>query len=63
MKPNKLIDYSWCDDYYETPIISKDLIKIIKNIDSTNTKSYLDVGCGNGSITKNCHIFLKVPPA
>jgi hypothetical protein len=33
MKPNKLIDYSWCDDYYETPLISKDLIKIIKNIE------------------------------
>jgi 2-polyprenyl-6-hydroxyphenyl methylase/3-demethylubiquinone-9 3-methyltransferase len=59
MKPNKLIDYSWCDDYYETPLISKDLIKIIKNIEFTNKKSYLDVGCGNGSITKKLSHFFK----
>jgi 2-polyprenyl-3-methyl-5-hydroxy-6-metoxy-1,4-benzoquinol methylase len=59
MKPNKLIDYSWCDDYYETPFISKDLIKIVKNIDCTSKKSYLDVGCGNGSITKKLSHFFK----
>ena len=59
MNIKKSIDYVWKDDEYETPSITKDLKKILKNINNLDKSSYLDVGCGNGSITKKLSFFFK----
>lgn len=53
------IDYTWKDDKYETPAINKDLKRILKKIKGLENLSYLDVGCGNGSITKKISNFFK----
>ena len=53
------IDYTWKDDEYETPGISKDLKKILEKINNLDKLSYLDVGCGNGSVTKKISFFFN----
>ena len=53
------IDYTWKDDEYETPGISKDLKNILEKINNLDKLSYLDVGCGNGSITKKISFFFN----
>ena len=59
MKTENSLDYNWQDDYSQTPYICKDLEKILKNTINLDAQTHLDVGCGNGAITKNISKFFK----
>ena len=59
MKIENSLDYNWQDDYSQTPYICKDLEKILKNTINLDAQTHLDVGCGNGAITKNISKFFK----
>ena len=57
---NKIIKstYHWSDENIHTPSISKDLKKILSERNFSNLE-HLDIGCGNGFITKIINKFFK----
>lgn len=58
VKKKSYSSYHWSDEHTHTPSITKDLIKIFQlyNFQKFN---HLDVGCGNGYITKIISKFFK----
>lgn len=59
MTSKKFIDYAWDNELHKTPGILKDLVKILSNVRNLQKLSYIDVGCGNGAITKILAKFFK----
>tara|TARA_B100000787_G_scaffold124684_1_gene93995 strand:+ start:1164 stop:1793 length:630 start_codon:yes stop_codon:yes gene_type:complete len=58
MKKNKKfsIDYTWSDDTHHTPSIVSNIQKLLTGI-NTKKLDHLDLGCGNGFITKKIYHF------
>jgi 2-polyprenyl-3-methyl-5-hydroxy-6-metoxy-1,4-benzoquinol methylase len=50
--------YHWSDENVHTPSISKDLANILSKRNFHNLE-HLDIGCGNGFITKIIHKYFK----
>ena len=50
--------YHWSDENVHTPFIAKDLKKILSERNFSNLE-HLDIGCGNGFITKIINKFFK----
>ena len=57
-KITKNSTYHWSDAHTHTPSITKDLKKILSE-DKFKKFNHLDVGCGNGFITKIISKFFK----
>lgn len=50
-------DYDWKNNH-STPKIVNKIVKILKKLKSLQNFTHIDVGCGNGEITKKiCHFF------